>query len=33
MFNDMHQRLAVSTWWCGPCPSYERWAEMAGNFP
>jgi len=25
----LHQRLAASTWCCGPRPSYERWAEMA----
>jgi len=29
----LHQRLATSTWWCGPRPSYERWAEMARQLP
>jgi len=25
----LHQRLAVSTWWCGPSPFYKRLTEMA----
>jgi len=24
----LHQRLAASTWWCGPRPSLEKYAEM-----
>jgi len=29
----MHQRLAASTWWYGPRPTVERWAEMGDNIP
>jgi len=29
----LHQRLATSTWWCGPRPSLERWAKIARQLP
>jgi len=28
-----NERLAASTWWCGPRAFYEGWAEMAKQLP